>query len=163
MTKSSDATRPLANRSKTCYFKCSPKTQPDSVSRSVSGDLTRYRLLRNLDTSRNAAGFLQPERAARPAGSSKPWQPTGREECTTAAAFGPLHVLRDHPAAGMHAPAARSSTTIPVRPGTLKCSSTYLSCRVQADNWSLAPRNVRGKCFVLVILYIKMSGEINTC
>lgn len=114
---------------------------------------TRKRHLRNQDTNRDAAGFLQPERAARPAGSSKAWQSTGREKRTHTAAPGPLHVHRDHPAASMLASAARSSTTLPLRPGTLKCFSTCLSCRIQTDNWSPAPRNVRGKC--VVYLYRK--------
>lgn len=121
-------------------FKSSPKPH----SRVQLLCLPRWRLLRNKDTSHDAAGFVQPERTARPAGSSDPRQSIGRKERDPAAATGPLHVFRHHPAAGMHAPATRSSTALPVRTRTLKRSSTYLSCRVQANNWSPASRNVWG-------------------
>lgn len=119
-------------------FKSSPK--PHSQVQFLR--LTRCRLLRNQDSSRDAAGFVQPERAARPAGSSGPRQSAGREERSPATATGPLHVLRHHPTARMHAQATGGSAALPVRTGTLKRSSTCLSRRRQADNWSPAPRNV---------------------
>lgn len=135
-------TAPWPTGQRPVCFKSSSKTHTQAQPQSVGGDLTRWRFPRNQDSSRDAAGFVQPECAARSAGSSGPRQSPGREERASAAATGPLHVLRHHPAAGMHAPAARSALPLPVRTGTLKRTSTYISCRVQGDNWSPAPRNV---------------------
>lgn len=114
--------------------------QPKLRSQIQSLRLTPYRLLRDQDTTRrDAAGFVQPERAARPA---------DREERAAAAATGSIHVLRHHPASGMHAPATGSATTLPIWTGAVKRSPTYFSCRGQADNWSHASRNVWGKQLV---------------
>lgn len=103
--------------------------------------------------SHDAAGIVQPGRPARPADISGPRRSAGREERASAAAPGPLHVLRHYTAAGMHAATTGGASSLPVRTGTVERSSTHLSCRVQTNNWSPAPRNVWGKCFLFELIY----------
>lgn len=104
--------------------------------------VVRSRCSRSQETSRDAAGFVQPVCAARPAGSCDTRRSAGRTVRAAAAAPGALHVVRHHPATCMSAPAARGASALPVWTGTLQRPPAYLSCRVQADNWSPAPRNV---------------------
>lgn len=142
------AHRPVAKRSKTCLFLNSHQKTYRQVLRLSVVIPPGCRLLRDYESTSDAAGFVAPECAARPAGSRGLRQPAGREERASSAAPGPVDVLRHHPAASMHAPAAGSSTALPVRTGTLKRSSAYLSSTGQTDNRPPASRNVHGKRFV---------------